>query len=140
VPGRAAFTDEQWDLLREAPEAAGLIVRTAEKGVRSGRRSRLRKRMQRRASSTARVSCWTRSWRPAQKGSVAFILPRSFVSTDCNAFAMRGALLDQKASEEADGYVAFVVTLAEAVAAAHKEGGENVSRRSAPQSMRTRRA
>ena len=32
MTGRTTFTDEEWDLLRQAPEAAGLIVLTADKG------------------------------------------------------------------------------------------------------------
>jgi hypothetical protein len=130
VTGRAAFTDEEWDLLREAPEAAGLIVITAEKGGTFRETFALAKayadaRKQHGASELLDEIVAAGPKRVSRAHS-----PEELRQHGLQSLRDARALIEQKASpEETDSYGAFVVTLAETVAAAHKEGGENVSER-----------
>ena len=130
MTGKAAFTDEEWELLREAPPTAGMMVVTAEGGGTFRETFALAK-----AYTEARK----------QHGVSEFLDelvaagPKSgdrFKSSD--ELRQRGlenlreaaALLRRKATpEEVEAYQAFVIALAERVAEAHKEGGQKVSER-----------
>jgi hypothetical protein len=130
MTGRAAFTDEEWELLREAPATAGLIVLTAEGGGTF-------------RETFALAQAYTEA-RKQHGGSelldeVVAAGPKSgrrgrtkdeVRERGLEELREAGALLRSKATpEEADGYRAFVIALAERVAEAHKEGGQKVSDR-----------
>jgi hypothetical protein len=128
VTNRAAFTDEEWDLLREAPEDAGLIVITAQGG-----------------GTFRETFALAKAYTEARKQHGASELldqlveagpkrgPRPHSEHELREHGLQRlrdarALLEQKATpDEVDGYRAFVLALTERVAAAHKEDGQQVS-------------
>jgi hypothetical protein len=128
LTGKAAFTEEEWELLREAPAVAGMMVVTAEGGG-----------MFRETFAMAKAYAEARKQHGESEllDEVASAGPKRggrFHSTeelrDQALQDLRGAaaLLQEKATpEEAEDYRAFVTTLATKVAEAHKEGGEQVS-------------
>jgi len=130
MTGKAAFSDDEWELLREAPATAGLIVLTAEGG-----------------GTFRETFALARAYTEARKqhgenellDELVVAGPKSggrarskdeLRERGLAELREAGALLKSKATpEEADGYRAFVITLAEHVAEAHKEGGQDVSDR-----------
>jgi hypothetical protein len=128
MTGKSAFTDEEWELLREAPASAGLMVATAEGG-----------------GSFRETFALARAYTEARKQHGESELLDELVSAgpkrgpryhSTEELRERGlqqlheaaALLAQKATpEEAEAYRTFVASLAERVAEAHKEHGEEVS-------------
>jgi hypothetical protein len=130
MTARAAFTDEEWDLLREVPETAGMIVISAERG-----------------GTFRETYALAKAYAEARKQHGASELLDEIVA----AGPKRGdrahsteelrehglgrvrdarALLEQKGTpEELESYRGFVLTLTQKVAEAHKEGGEAVSER-----------
>lgn len=126
---KAAFSPEQWDAVLEGPPSAGMIVATAARG------------------GTFRESiALTRAYVDARAQHGASELLDEIVAAkpeidhtryhsagelrDNGLEHIRGAVtvLDGKASpEEIDGYRRFVLTLANKVAAAHREEGSGVS-------------
>ena len=128
MTGKSAFTEEEWDLLREAPGNAGLMVVTAESG-----------------GSFRETYALAKGYAEARKQHGASELldelvaagpkrgPRAHSSEQLHEQAindLRSAaeLLRSKGTQEdLDGYRAFVLALGERVAEAHKEGGQSVS-------------
>jgi hypothetical protein len=126
---KAAFSPEQWEAVLEGPPSAGMIVATAARG------------------GTFRESiALTRAYVEARAQHGASELLDEIVAAkpeidhtryhsagelrDNGLEHIRGAVtvLDGKASpEELDGYRRFVLTLANKVAAAHREEGSGVS-------------
>jgi len=128
---RAAFTDEEWELILEGPTTAGMIVVTAERG--GGIRE---------SFSMAKAYAEARQRHGASEllDSVVSAKPKVDRTRhgspeelkEHGLAEVRDAvrLLEQKATpEEVDDYQRFVLGLAERVAAAHKEGGQPVSDR-----------
>jgi len=126
---RADFTEEEWDLVREGPPAAGLLVSTAERGGTF-----------REAFSIAKAYAEARK----QHGSSALL--DEIVSTKPEVDRTRHssqeelkqhslgrlreavALLEAKGGpDEVEDYRGFVVSVAEHAAAAKKEGDEPAS-------------
>ena len=122
---KADFSAEEWSLLLEGPPVAGLRVVTAERG------GTIRESLQMgQAYAEARKEHGSSDLlddivseqppiKPGQFGSVEDIREQA-------SERLREAvdLLEQKAApEEAEAYKNFVVTLAQRVASAHKEGG-----------------
>jgi hypothetical protein len=128
VTNRAAFTDEEWDLLREAPEEAGLIVITAEGGGTFRETFALAK-----AYTEARKQHGASELLDQLADAGPKRGPRAHSEHELREHGLQKlrdarALLEQKAtSDEVDGYRAFVLALTERVAAAHKEDGQQVS-------------
>ena len=130
MTGRAAFTDEEWELLREAPATAGLIVLTAEGG------GTFRETF---ALASAYTEARKRHGESELLDELVAAGPKSgghFHTKDevrkqgLEQLREAGALLRSKATpEDAERYRAFVSSLAERVAEAHKEGGQEVSER-----------
>lgn len=128
MTGKSAFTDEEWELLREAPATAGMMVVTAEGGGTFRETFALAKayaeaRKQHGESQlldelvAAGPKSGDRAHSPAELREQA--LQRLHDAAD---------LLGRKATpNELDDYRAFVARLAERVAAAHKEHGQPVS-------------
>ena len=126
---KAAFTEEEWDLIRAAPPAAGMIVITASRGG-----------AMRETFEMAKVYADTRKEHGeselldelvAAKPERDHTKAHSVDELKQHGLARLGeavAVLEQKATPaEVDDYRRFVVTLAERVAARHEEDGTDVS-------------
>jgi hypothetical protein len=130
MTGKAAFTEEEWELLREAPVAAGTIVLTAEGGgtfreTFAMARAYAEARQQHGESELLDEIVSAGPARGSRYHSTEELREQGL-----RRLRDAAALLAQKATaEEADGYRGFVATLAENVAEAHKESGEQVSAR-----------
>jgi hypothetical protein len=130
VTGRTTFTDDEWDLLREAPEAAGLIVIAAERGGTFRETFALAKayaeaRQQHGASELLDELVAAGPKRGERAHSTDELRERGL-----SRLREARVLLEQKGTpDELESYRAFVVTLAQRVAAAHKENGQAVSDR-----------
>lgn len=129
MTGKASFTAEEWKLVAEGPPSAGIIVVTAQRGGTFRETFAMAKvyaeaRKQHGESElldeiVAAKPVWdhTRYHSPEELKQAGLQHLRDAV-----------ALLEQKAtSQEVEEYKAFVLTLAERVANAHREGGEAVS-------------
>ena len=126
---KAAFSPEQWDAVLEGPPSAGMIVATAARGGTFREsialtRAYVDARAQHGASELLDEIV-------AAKPEIDHTRYRSAGELRDNGLEhIRGAVtvLDGKASpEEVDGYRRFVLTLANKVAAAHREEGSGVS-------------
>ena len=126
---KAAFTPEEWQVVLEGPPSAGMIVITAAHGGTFRETIAMSKayvdaRAQHGASelldevvaANPKID-HTRYHSPEELRDAGLVHLRSAV-----------ALLETKATpDEVDGYRQFVLTLADRVAAAHREGGQDVS-------------
>ena len=129
MTGRADFTEEEWELVLEGPPSAGMIVVTAQRGGTF-------------RESIAMAKAYVEARRQHGESELLDELVAAKPERDHTRFHsveelrqhgqqhLRDAveLLERKASaEEVAAYRRFVLTLAEKVANAHREGGEKVS-------------
>ena len=130
MTGKAAFTEEEWDLLREAPATAGLLVVTADKG-----------------GTFRETYALARGYADARKqhGASEFLdelvaagpkrgprahSPEELHEQGLTELRDAADLLRAKATpDDLESYKAFVLSLGEHVAEAHKESGQSVSER-----------
>jgi thioredoxin-like negative regulator of GroEL len=129
MTGKADFTPEEWELILEGPPSAGMIVVTAQRG-----------------GSFRETIAMAKAYIEARKEHGVSELLDEIVAakperdhtryhsveelTQHGLQHLRDAVevLDRKATaEEADDYRRFVLTLADRVANAHREGGVSVS-------------
>ena len=130
MTGRAAFTDEEWDLLREAPETAGLIVVTADRGGTFRETFALAKAYADARKHHGDSELLDEIVAAGPKRGSSFHSTEELREHGLQRLREARALLEQKATpSETDDYGAFVVTLAKAVAEAHKENGDQISER-----------
>ena len=126
---KAAFSPEEWTAVLEGPPAAGMIVVTAARG------GMFRETL---AMSKAYVEARQLHGQSELLDEIVAANPkadhtryRSFDELKNNGLQhLREAvaLLESKATaEEVDGYRRFVLTVANKVAAAHREDGQSVS-------------
>jgi hypothetical protein len=126
---KAAFSPEQWDAVLEGPPSAGMIVATAARG------GTFRESI---ALTRAYVEARTQHGASELLDEIVAAKPEIDHTRYHSAGELRDnglehirgavAVLDGKASpEEIDGYRRFVLTLANKVAAAHREEGSGVS-------------
>jgi hypothetical protein len=129
MTGKADFTPEEWELVLEGPPSAGMIVVTAQRGgtVRETlaiAKAYVEARQQHGESELLDEVV-------AAKPEVDHTRYRSFDELKQHGLQhVRDAVdvLERKATaEEVDDYRRFVLTLAEKVANAHREGGTSVS-------------
>jgi len=129
MTGKANFTPEEWELVLEGPPSAGMIVVTAQRGgtVRETlaiAKAYVEARQQHGESELLDEVV-------AAKPEVDHTRYHSFDELKQHGLQhVRDAVdvLERKATaEEVDDYRRFVLTLAEKVANAHREGGTNVS-------------
>jgi hypothetical protein len=126
VTGRAAFSEEEWDLLRQAPESAGLIVVTADKGGTFRETFALAKEYAAARKKPGSSELVDQLVEDGPRGGPKSHSGEEVRSHGLQALREARALLDEKATpEEADDYRRFVVALAERVAEAHREDGED---------------
>jgi hypothetical protein len=126
---KAAFSPEEWTVVLEGPPAAGMIVVTAARG------GMFRETL---AMSKAYVEARQLHGQSELLDEIVAANPkadhtryRSFDELKNNGLQhLREAvaLLESKATaEEVDGYRRFILTVANKVAAAHREDGQSVS-------------
>lgn len=129
MTGQADFTEEEWNQILEGPTSAGLLVVTADSGgsIResfSMAKAYTEARQQRGQSELLDTIV-------SSKPVVDKVRPKS--PEELREHVLQNlrdavALLEQKATpEELEDYRQFVVGLAERVAGAHKEHGQEVS-------------
>jgi hypothetical protein len=129
MTGKADFTEEEWKTVSEGPPSAGMIVATASRGGTF-----------RETFSMAKAYTEARQDHGASQllDEIVSAKPETDRSRHHSMEELRTdflqhirdavALLEQKATpEEVEDYRRFVVTLANRVAEAHKEHGEQVS-------------
>jgi hypothetical protein len=129
VTGRADFTEEEWELVLEGPTTAGMIVLMAERGgsIReSFSMAKAYAEARRRHGESALLDEVV-----SNKPKIDRTKHRSLEELRAHGLGeLRDAvrLLERKATpEEVDDYRRFALDLAERVAAAHREGGQQVS-------------
>ena len=126
---KAAFSPEDWTVVLEGPPTAGMVVVTAARG------GMLRETL---AMSKAYVEAREQHGQSELLDEIVSAKPkvdhtryRSFDDLRDNGLRLLReaiALLESKAtSEEVDGYRRFVLTVANKIAAAHREDGQSVS-------------
>lgn len=123
------FSDEEWEVVREGPAVAGLMVVTADAG-----------------GTLRETFALARAYADARKQHGASALVdelaskgpprgRRFQSEEelrqegPNVLREAAGLVERRGAEEAQSYRAFVLSVAERVARAHKEQGEEISPR-----------
>jgi len=126
---KAAFSPDEWKVVLEGPPSAGLIVITAARGGMF-------------RETIAMTKAYTEA--RAQHGESELLdeivaakpeldhtryhSPEELRENGLAHLRSAVALVQDKATpEELDGYRRFVLTLADKVAAAHREGGQDVS-------------
>ena len=124
MTGKADFTEEEWELVREGPPTAGLVVLTASSG-----------------GSFRESWAMAKAFTEARKDSGASELldeivgespkvkryhtPEDAENEGLSRLRDAVALLEQKATpEELDAYRHFTLDVADRVASAHREKGE----------------
>ena len=126
---KASFTPDEWKLILEAPPSAGMIVLTAQRGG-SFRESF--------AMAKAYVEARKHHGESELLDEIVAAKPEHDRTRYHSAEELKQAglghlrdavaLLEQKATpEEVEDYRRFVLTLADKVANAHREGGQSVS-------------
>jgi hypothetical protein len=129
VTGKADFTEAEWDTVLHGPTTAGMIVLTAQRGgtfreTFAITRSYLEARKQPGQSELVDEIV---SAKPALDHT-RYHSPEELKEAGLRHLTEAIDLLRQKAtSAEVDAYRAFVISLAEHVANAHREHGVNVS-------------
>jgi type I site-specific restriction endonuclease len=127
VTGKADFTPEEWNLVREGPPGAGLIVLMAASGGSF-----------RESWALAKTFAEARKQHGESELVDALVaekpdLKRYHSAEEAEQQGLQRlgeavSLLEQKASpEEVESYKRFTLTVAERVAEAHQEGGEATS-------------
>ncbi|MGD0167696.1 MAG: hypothetical protein ABSC51_10500 [Gaiellaceae bacterium] len=129
MTGKADFTKEEWELISEGPPSAGLIVVTAQRGGTFRETFAIGKVYveARRLHGESQLLDEIVAAKPERDHAHY----RSFEDLKQNGLQhLRDAvaLLEQKATpEEVAAYKRFVLSVADKVANAHREGGVNVS-------------
>jgi hypothetical protein len=129
MTAKADFTDEEWDLLLEAPPSAGMIVVTAQRG------GSLRETI---AMAKAYVEARQQHGESELLDDIVSAKPERDHTHYHSAEELKQhglahvrdsvALLERKATPaEVDEYRRFIITLAGKVAAAHREHDQAVS-------------
>jgi hypothetical protein len=129
MTGKADFNEQEWDLVLEGPPTAGMIVLTAQRGGTFRESIAMAK-----AYGEARQQHGESQLLDEIVSAKPEIDRKRYHSVDelkqngLQRLREATQLLEQKAApEEADGYRRFVLSVGEKVAAAHREGGVEVS-------------
>lgn len=124
---KAAFTEEEWELVREGPPTAGMVALTAEKGGTFRETWALAKfyAEARKEHGESELLDALVAEKPDAK---RYSSSEELESQGLRRLTEAVTLLEQKATTgEVAGYRKFVMDVAEQVAQAHKEGGQEVS-------------
>jgi hypothetical protein len=129
VTEKSDFTAEEWELVTEGPAVAGMVVSSAHSGGTF-------------RETFALAKVWAEARQQHGKSELLdaivdakphfdrhrFHSPVELHDVGLQRLHEASSLVEQKATaDEAEAYRGFVVTVAERVAAAHKEQGEQVS-------------
>jgi hypothetical protein len=124
---KAAFTEEEWELVREGPPTAGLVALSAEKGG-SFRETWALAKFYAEARKEHGESELLDALVAEKPNVKRYSSSDELESKGLGRLTEAVALLEQKATtSEVAGYRKFVMDVAEQVAEAHKEGGQEVS-------------
>jgi hypothetical protein len=129
MTGKAAFTEEEWDQVLMGPPSAGLIVITAQRGGSFRESFAMAKAYTeaRKDHGESELVDEIVSAKP-ERDHTRYHSHEELKAAGLQHLTGAVAVLDQKATpEEVEGYKRFVLTLAEKVANAHREHGQNVS-------------
>jgi hypothetical protein len=129
MTGKADFTPEEWDLVLEGPPSAGMIVVTAQRGGTIRETFAIAKAYvdARQDHGQSELLDEVVSAKP-EIDHTRYHSPDELKQAGLQHLRDAVALLQGKATpQEVDQYRRFVVTLAEKVANAHREGGTGVS-------------
>jgi hypothetical protein len=130
MTGKSNFTDEEWDVLREGPSVAGMIVVTADKGGTFRETFAMAKAYGEARQQHGDSELLDELVAAGPKRGSRFHSPEELREQGMQRLRDAADLLARKATpEELGGYRAFVMTLARHVADAHREHGEQVSER-----------
>ena len=124
---KAAFTEEEWELVREGPPTAGMVALTAEKGGSFRETWALAKfyAEARKEHGESELLDALVAEKPDVK---RYSSSEELESKGLGRLTEAVSLLEQKATTgEVAGYRKFVMDVAEQVAEAHTEGGQEVS-------------
>ena len=123
MTGKADFTPEEWDLVREGPTAAGMVTLTAEKGG-TFRESWAMAKEYTEARKEHGESELLDALVAEKPDAKRYDSPQELENVGLQHLTEAVALLEQKATPgEVAGYKKFVMQVAERVAEAHKEHG-----------------
>lgn len=129
MTAKVDFTSEEWKLILEGPPSAGLIVVTAQRGGMLRETMAIGKAYTeaRREHGESELLDEIVAAKP-ERDHTRYHSVEELKQAGLGHLRDAVALLEQKATvEEVEGYRRFVLTLAEKVANAHREGGESVS-------------
>lgn len=129
MTGKADFTPEEWELVREAPASAGLIVVTAQGGGTIRESFAMAKAFAeaRQQHGESQLLDELVSEKPKVDRSRAHSV-EELKQHGLDQLRQAAQLLQQKATpEELEGYRRFVLALGDKVASAHREGDVSVS-------------
>jgi hypothetical protein len=127
MTGKTDFTQEEWDLVREGPTTAGMVVLTAERGGTFRETWALAKTYAeaRKQYGESELLDALVNDKPETK---RYGSPEELDNVGLGRLNEAVALLQKKATpEEVANYKRFVLDVAERVAEAHKEQGAQVS-------------
>lgn len=129
MTGKADFTSDEWHTILEAPPSAGLLVITAQRGGTFRESFAIGKAYAeaRQHHGSSELLDEIVSARP-ERDHTRYHSPDELKAAGLQHLRDAVAVLQQKAAaDEVEDYRNFVVTLAEKVANAHREDGQNVS-------------
>jgi hypothetical protein len=126
MTGKADFTEEEWNTLREGPPSAGMIVLISSKGGSFRETWALAKTFAeaRQQHGESELLDALVSDKP---DTPRFHSPEEAEEKGLELVRQAVALVQAKAPDDVEGYKRFVLEVAQRVAEAHKEGGEAVS-------------
>ena len=129
MTGKADFTAEEWELILEAPPSAGLIVITADRGgtIRESFSMAKAYTEARQRHGESELLDDVVSTKPKVDRTRAHS-PEEVKARGLQHLREAVAVIERKATpEELEDYRRFVLTVADRVANAHREGGQQVS-------------
>jgi hypothetical protein len=128
VTARSDFTDEEWELVRDAPAVAGLIVITAGEGGTFRETFAMAKAYAEARKQRGESELLDELVSAGPKSGPRYRSTEELREQGLQRLREAVELLERKATpEEVDDYRTFIVALAERVAEAHKEEGEKIS-------------
>jgi hypothetical protein len=129
MTGKADFTPDEWQTVLEAPVSAGMILLTAQRGGSFRESFAMAKAYTeaRQHHGQSQLVDEIVAAKP-QRDHTHYHSPEELKSAGLQHLKDAIAVLEQKATpEEVEGYRRFALTVAEKVAHAHREDGQEVS-------------
>jgi hypothetical protein len=126
MTGKADFTEEEWNVVREGPPSAGMIVLVSSKGG-SFRETWAMAKTFAEARQKHGESELLDEIVAHKPDTPRFHSPEEAEEKGLEGIRQAVALLEQKAPGDVEAYKGFVLEVAQRVAEAHKEGDQPVS-------------